>query len=78
MAVLTSFPAQGAFSITPTDGLALRQNRGLYVGVAGDIALVTAEADSVIFKNVPVGIFQVACTQVLATGTTASELMGLV
>lgn len=78
VAVLSSHPAQGAYGIAPEDGLVLRQNRGIYVGVTGDVALVTAEGDSVIFKNVPVGILQVACTQVLSTGTTASSLMGLV
>jgi hypothetical protein len=70
-------PAQGAFAITPSDSTVI-QARALYVGVAGDVAVVTEGRDtSVVFKAAPVGILPVQVTKVLSTGTTATNILGL-
>lgn len=71
--------ARGVFAVTPHDTNKLPASaRALYVGVGGDIAPVAADGSSAVFKDVPQGsIFPVECTGVLATGTTASWLVGL-
>jgi hypothetical protein len=48
----------------------------LFVGTAGDVAVVNEEGDSVIFKNIANGTFlPILCTQVLSTGTDASDII---
>ena len=76
----SSGPAQGAAAVTPNDGanLAVAGSRGLWVGGAGNVAVVTAQGDSVTFTGVPAGyLLQVAVSRVLATGTTATNLLAL-
>lgn len=52
---------------------------GLYVGTGGDVAVKTSQgATAVTFKNVPTGtILPLRIVQVMATNTTASNLVGL-
>lgn len=72
-------PAKG-FAITPHDTNALAHpTRGIYVGVTGDITLVTAGGDQLLLKNVAAGmILPIRAVRVLATGTTADMyLVGL-
>jgi hypothetical protein len=53
-------------------------SRALYVGVSGDITGIPAGQDNaVLFKAVPVGIFNVAMTQVNTSGTTAENMLAL-
>jgi hypothetical protein len=55
-------------------------NRGglLYVGIAGDVRVLTAGNDDVTFKGVAAGAFiPVNVIQVFATGTTAEEILAL-
>lgn len=80
MAERTDEPAYGAFSITPTDNSYLAQQaRGIYVGGAGDVVLKPREsATTVTFVGVVAGtIIPVWTEQVFATGTTATNLIGL-
>jgi len=73
-------PATAAFAVTPSDTLKIPQGtaRALYVGVTGNITLLpNRDAASVLFSNVPVGIFPVGAFQVLATGTTATGIVAL-
>jgi hypothetical protein len=51
----------------------------LFVGTGGDIALKNGEGDSVVFKNIPNGIFLPvkAVKKVFATGTTATDIVAL-
>lgn len=66
-----------AVAITPSDTLA-NAFSAIYVGVTGDITLTPAgQTTAVLFKAVPVGILPVACSAIAATGTTASQLVGL-
>ena len=70
-------PAEGAFSITPGASALTKTTRALYVGVTGNVNLTTEKGETVLFKNVPVGILPIQVTHVLATNTTASEIIGL-
>ena len=73
-----SAPAKHAFSIIPSDSSDLTQEtRALYVGGAGDLAVVMASGQTVTFA-VPAGsLLPVRVDRVKATGTTATDLLGL-
>ena len=69
-----------AFVITPhgSTNFASRA-RAIYVGVGGDITLVTPGGSVVLFVGVPQGaILPVECIRVNAVGTAASSLVGIV
>lgn len=73
-------PAEQCFEILPSDSQDLATpTKALYVGEAGDIALVTLRGDSeIIFRNLPSGsVLDVRVKAVRATGTTAASLVGL-
>lgn len=71
-------PARDALEIEPSNDNPLpRAARAIFVGVAGDIKLVTRDGRTVQFTNVPGGIFPVGATKVFATGTDAEELVAL-
>jgi len=73
-------PARNCFSITPSDtGVLPVLPKAIYVGNGGDIMVraVDGSAD-VKFANVPSGaILDIRVTSVRATGTTATNLVGL-
>jgi len=72
-------PAQDATAITPSDSLALpRATRGLYVGGAGDLRVQMISGEVVTFTGVLAGAYYpLRVAQVMATGTTATALIGL-
>lgn len=51
--------------------------RSIYVGTTGNIAVVTAAGQAITLTAVPVGLLPLSCSQVKATSTTASNLVGL-
>jgi hypothetical protein len=70
--------AWDGFSITPNDSADLiRSVRSLYIGVTGDVKVDMVGGETITFKNVPVGIFPIQVKKVYATGTAASEIIGL-
>ena len=73
-------PALDAFAITPDDNSDLLEvARALYVGGGGDVALITKEGNSVTFVGVSAGqILPVRVKRALLTGTTATNIVGLV
>lgn len=82
MAPRNQFPSRGSlgsaiefFAITKHDTNELAQvPRAIWVGGAGDIAL-----DGVVLKAVPAGtLLPVSPSKVNATGTTATDIVGLV
>lgn len=75
-----SAPATDAFAVTPDDGSDLPiMARALYVGGAGDVRLHTAYGNSVLFRALPAGtVLPCAVSRVLATDTTATNLVALV
>ena len=76
-------PARHAVAITPSDSADLATvPKAIYVGTGGDVKLIgvgaPAGANGVVFKNVPTGsILDVRARRVLATGTTATDLVAL-
>ncbi len=82
---LTS-PASIGFAITPDDATDLALvTRAIHVGGGGDIAVVFREGDgaggfaAVTLKAVPSGsMLPIRVKQVMATGTTATDIVGVV
>ena len=74
---LTS-PPEHAASILPDDAADLAQvTRALYVGGGGDVA-VRIGGETAVFTGVPGGtLLPVRVSRVLASGTTASGILGL-
>ncbi len=73
-------PATEARALTPDDSNDVADNlRALYVGVTGDIKVdMRGEVGTgVTFKNVPVGVFPIMIKRLYATGTDATEIIGL-
>lgn len=69
-------PARSAAPITPHNTNEISVCR-LYVGTTGDIAVVLADdSTSVVLKSVS-GFMPILVKQVLATGTTAADILGL-
>lgn len=71
--------AHGARAITPHDTNVLTGGicRAIYVGVTGHLNVKLPDGQTVLFKNVPVGIFPIQAEIVLSTSTTATELIAL-
>lgn len=78
-----SNPATRAAALTKSDSTVIAPaTRGLYVGGGGDVAVrilnASGVAASVTFANVPAGtILPIVCDQLLSTGTTATNVLGL-
>lgn len=73
-------PAQFCFDVTPSDSGELQLvTKAIYVGEGGDVTLRPVDNTSeVTFRNVPSGaILDVRVAAVLATGTSASQIVGL-
>ena len=49
----------------------------LYVGVSGDLKVLTAGGDEIVFTAVSAGFFPVQVVRVFATGTTATGVIAL-
>lgn len=76
------FVARSAIAITPDDAVDLAQPvRGLYNGdaAAGSIAFVSVRGDTLTFNNVQPGDeIPIAAKRVLATGTSLTNIKGLI
>jgi len=72
-------PSESAFEITPSDSTNLAHiTRGLYVGILGDVRVVTAAGDTVTFVDLAAGVIHpMRVRMVLASGTNAGELIGV-
>jgi hypothetical protein len=72
-------PAFSVFDVTPNDSTDLPiQTRSIYVGVGGDIKLTAISGGTVTFLNVPTGaVLPVQASRIFATGTTATNLIGV-
>ncbi len=74
-----SDPAVGAVSITPnnTTDLAVT-TRGIYVGGAGNISLITGDGNTVTLASCAAGsVIPIVTKRVRSTGTTATALVAL-
>lgn len=74
-----SAPATNAFAITPNDAADLPEvTRAVYVGTGGNVAVRLISGQSVVFTGVSGSvILPIRADRVLSTGTTASNLIGL-
>ena len=72
-------PARRAAAVTPSDTVDLTAYaKALYVGAAGNVRVLTVggeDADATTFANHPVGWLPVQVRRVLATGTTATQIV---
>ena len=70
-----------AQAVTPSDATPLADGtRGLYIGGAGDVTVIMAQDGKtpITFKAVPVGtLLPIAVNFVMATGTTATNILAL-
>lgn len=73
-------PASHGFAVTPSDSSLLSETtRGIYIGTEGNIAALLLSGASVTFSSVPAGsLLPVRLTKIMATGTTASNIVALV
>lgn len=71
--------AYRAAAVTKSDSTILPVTRGLYIGGAGDVAVIMAgDTAAVTFSAVPVGTFMpVQVTKVMSTNTTATLMLAL-
>jgi hypothetical protein len=76
-------PSRRVTVLVPADGADLPDvPKGIYVGTAGDIKLIAvdapASATGITIKNVPGGsLLPIRARRVLATGTTAADMLAL-
>lgn len=71
--------AWGASAVTPSDATVLTPvRRGLYVGVAGNVAVRMLDGGTVTFIGVPSGaVLPIQFDMVMATNTTATNMVAL-
>ncbi len=72
-------PASHGFAVTPGDATDFaRPTRALYVGGDGNLAVRLIDGQILTFVAVPAGSFlPLRVNRVLATGTTATNIIGL-
>lgn len=72
-------PADHAAAITPNDSTDLaKSTRSIWVGGAGNVELVTVSGETVTFSGAAAGsIIPIRAQRVRATGTTATNLVGM-
>lgn len=73
-------PMGRGFAVTPSDTTVLTQpTRGVWVGVGGNVAvLMNGDTVPVTLLGVPAGtMLNISVVKVMATGTTASSIIGL-
>lgn len=70
-------PATKAVAITPSDTTDLENvSKRLWIGGAGNVALITAGGDTVTYNSVPAGTYlNVRATRVKFTGTSATNIV---
>jgi hypothetical protein len=72
-------PATGGFAVTPSDSTVLTAVRALWVGGAGNVAVVFRNtATAVTLVGVPAGtLLPTSVVKVMSTNTTASSIVAL-
>lgn len=73
-------PAAGVVAITPSDTVNVFGGniRGFMVGVAGDVAVIMVDGSTLTLTGLTAGtIYPLQVSRFLATGTTATGIVGL-
>ncbi|MDO6965511.1 spike base protein, RCAP_Rcc01079 family [Rhizobium alvei] len=75
-----SGPATHAFAISPNDTTPVSETtRALYIGVGGNLSVTMASGGNTTFTAIASGtLLPIRVTKILATGTTATDIVGLV
>ncbi len=75
---LTSPPENGTAVIPDNSTDLVHVTRAIYVGGGGDLALRLLDGTDLVFANVAAGsLLPIRAARVLATGTTATRIVGL-
>lgn len=76
---LGSVPGEDAVAVTTSDSVNLtRTARALYIGVGGNVVVVTASGTVVTFANVQTGtVLPVRAARVNTTNTTATNIVAI-
>lgn len=70
--------ASDAVAVVPSDSVQVGYS-GLYIGVAGDVAVKGVSGTACTFTAVPAGtILPIVVNRVMSTGTTATNIVGFV
>lgn len=76
--------ARAAAAVVPSDTVDLAPYaKALYIGTTGNISVIpvasyaAGSSTPVVFNNVPVGWFPIQVARVMATGTTASNIVAV-
>jgi hypothetical protein len=75
-----SAPARNAQAVTPSDStdIPITDCRALYIGVGGNVSLITNGGQTVTFVGLQAGsILPVRCSRVRATDTTATNIVAI-
>ena len=71
--------AVNCIAITPADSDLVQPVRAIYVGGSGNLKISDTGGGAVTFSNVPAGvILPVMARRIWSTGTTASNIVGLI
>ena len=74
---VTALPGNDGAAVTPSDTAVFPASL-IYVGGAGNVAVITQGGDTVTFVGVPAGtVLPVRVARVLATDTTATSIVAL-
>lgn len=75
---VTNLPASDGIAITPVDSPLSKPLRAFYVGVTGNVRIITPQGTTLTWVAVPAGkIIPMGAIQVSATGTTATSIIGI-
>lgn len=74
-AMATGAPFRDGLAVTPSDTVDLAESGILYLGQAGDIAVITDGGSEITFKNHPIGYVPGIIRRVKATGTSAAFML---
>lgn len=72
-----SVPSRSGFVVTPDDETEFRRTKGIWVGGAGNMAVTMADGTAFMISGIQAGsLLPISVTQVRATGTTATLIVG--
>jgi hypothetical protein len=72
-------PADRLISLTPNDGADLPNGptRGVFIGIAGSLTVRDMHGNEAVLTSLDAQYHPIRITRLLATGTTASSIIGL-
>jgi hypothetical protein len=69
--------ARQGVAVTPSDSTVIPVTRALYIGGTGNLNVRMTDGVNVLFTAIPAGFAPLQVDQVLATGTTATNIVAL-